>query len=133
MAGFVIIPALIMGAIIGLIEFFFVHQDEAGMRWFVHALHTIPVMMIFIFISMNLNWALGLIGIEDNFTMELIARIIIGIIAMVKIAGAAAIVSSTKIGEKKIHILIIGILVMAAPYLWDYVIKNLVGAYINVK
>ncbi len=124
----VIIPALIVGAVIGLIELFFVHQDEAGMGWLSHGLHAIPVMIFFIFISMNLNWALGFIGVKNNFTIELIARIVIGIIAMIKISAASAIVG--RIGEKKIHILIIGLLVMGAPYLWDYLLKDIAKQYL---
>ena len=46
-----------------------------------------------------------------------IPRIVIGIVAMVKIGSAAAIVG--RIGEKWYHTIIIGVLIIVAPYAWD--------------
>ncbi|MBN1503347.1 hypothetical protein JW930_07445 [Candidatus Woesearchaeota archaeon] len=115
---FVLIPALIMGGIIGLVELVFVHADERGMGWFVHGLHALPVTMLFVFVSMNVGWALNFlhIGIAENIWVDLGVRFVIALIAMLKIAGAAAIAG--RVGEKIIHTLIIGVLVFAAPYVW---------------
>ena len=127
MTQFVIMPAIVMGTILGIIELYFVHQDESGLGWLSHGLHAIPTMIIFIFIAMNLKWALAFVNMHENFWADLGARVIIGFIAMAKIAGAASITG--KVGERKIHILIIGVLVMASPYLWDYFVKDLVKQY----
>lgn len=113
-----IIPALVMGGIIGLVELLFVHADERGMGWFIHGLHALPVTMLFVFVSMNVGWALNFlhIGIVGNMWVDLGVRLVIAIIAMLKIAGAAAIAG--RVGEKFIHTLLIGALVFVAPYVW---------------
>lgn len=128
---------VIMGAIIGILELSFVHADERGMGWLGHGLHAIPTMMIFIFVSMNLNWAMGKIGYpEANLNIWVVVglRVLIGLIAAIKIGGAAAIAG--RIGEKFYHSAIIGALVAAAPYIWltnpglglGEIVKNLVPA-----
>lgn len=116
--GIVLFPALIMGVIIGLVEVFFVHEDEVGMGWFMHAMHAIPFTLFFVFVSMNIGFVLGLLnlGITENIWVDLGIRVVVGIVAMVKIAGAAAIVG--RIGEKWYHTLIIGVLIILAPYAW---------------
>lgn len=128
--GLVLIPAIIMGLLIGLIETFFVHASEAGMGWLGHAAHALPVTVIFVFISMNLTWFFALIhlNIMMNFWIQLGIRVLIGIIAMVKIAGAAAIAG--RVGEKKIHVLIVGMLIIAAPYIWEYLLAGILGKYV---
>ena len=117
--GIVLFPALIVGVIIGLVEVFFVHEDEVGMGWFMHAMHAIPFTLFFVFASMNISFVLGLLnlGITESIWVDLGIRIGVGIIAMVKIAGAAAIVG--RIGEKWYHTLIIGVLIILAPYAWE--------------
>ncbi len=116
--GIVLFPALIVGVIIGLVEVFFVHEDEVGMGWFMHAMHAIPFTLFFVFVSMNISFVLELlnVGITENIWVDLGIRIVVGIVAMVKIAGAAAIVG--RIGEKWYHTLIIGVLIILAPYAW---------------
>lgn len=123
-------PAILMGLVLSIIEIGFVHADEAGMHWLTHALHAVPAMFIFTFIAMNIGWALGLIGFAENFMVDLGARILIGIIAMVKIGAAASITGKGGVGEKKMHILIIGLLVMASPYVWIYALDPIIGQFI---
>ncbi len=123
-----ILPAVVMAVVIGLIELVFVHADERGMGWLGHGLHALPVMFIFIFISMNIGWALGLIGMHETLWLDIGVRVLIGIIAMIKIGTAAAIAG--KVGEKKFHVLIIGLLVIAAPYIWQYALEGLIGKYL---
>jgi hypothetical protein len=118
-AGLLIGGPIILGAILGIIELSFVHADERGMGWLGHGLHAIPTMMLFIFVSMNLNWALGKIGYpEANLNVWVVVglRVLIGLIAAIKIGGAAAIAG--RIGEKFYHSAIIGALVAVAPYVW---------------
>mgnify|MGYP001247198620 CR=1 FL=1 len=118
-AEFLVGGPIVLGAIIGIIELTFVHSDERGMGWLGHGLHAIPTMMFFIFISMNLNWALSKIGYpEANLGIWVVVglRVFIGLVAAIKIGGAAAIAG--RIGEKFYHSAIIGALVAVAPYIW---------------
>lgn len=114
---FVIIPALIMGGIIGLIELFFVHADEIGMGWFMHGLHALPATMLFTFASMNMTWVHSLIpALAKNFWMDIGIRAAIAVFAMFKIQAAAAIAG--RVGERIHHTVIIGCLIFASPYIW---------------
>lgn len=119
--GIVLVPTLLMGLIIGLLEVFFVHSDETGMGWFMHGLHALPFTMLFVFVSMNISFVFSLLNlaITEVWYVDLGVRIAIGIIAMIKIAGAAAIVG--RVGEKWYHTIIIGALIIVAPYIWDFV------------
>lgn len=118
---FVWIAPLFMGVIIGLIELFFVHADERGMGWLGHGLHALPVMIILIVISMNISFFAGLLNfaIDDNFWVNLIVRLLLGIIATVKVLSAAAIAGP--VGEKKWHGMVIGALIAGAPYIWVFI------------
>ena len=102
-APLIIVPALFLGGIIGIIELFFVHADERGMGWLGHGLHALPATMFFTFISMNVSYALSLVGqsVSVNWQIELAVRVVIAIIAMLKISAAAAIVG--RVGEKFGH------------------------------
>jgi len=128
----VIVPALIMGTIIGLIELFFVHSDEQsmGILWLTHGLHAVPFAIIFVFINMNVEWAAGLLGFKltQSIYVEAAVRIVIGLLAMVKVASAAALVRGSMIGEKMIHSLMIGVLVAVSPYLAPFIITPLCKA-----
>jgi len=119
----VLIPVLVIGLILGIIELIFVHSDESGMGWMKHGIHAIPTMIIFIFISMNLSFVYGLIGWEPSLLYEILIRSVIGILAMFKIAGAAAVAG--RVGEKMWHVIIIGVLVMVAPFIWELLICNM--------
>jgi len=113
----VIIPVIVIGLILAILELIFVHQDESGMGWMKHGLHAIPTMFIFIFISMNIPLVLSLVGWKDNMWINIGIRVVVGIIAMIKIGAAAAVAG--RVGEKLPHTLIIGALIMVSPYLWE--------------
>jgi len=123
MADFAIIPVLVLGAVLGVLELIFVHQDEAGMGWLKHGLHALPTMFVFLFISMNIQWVLGLFGMKENLWLDIGIRVVIGIIAMAKISAAAAVAG--RVGEKLPHTIIIGVLVMAAPFIWEIIACNI--------
>jgi len=114
---FVIIPVLVIGVILGLLEMIFVHQDEAGMGWLKHGIHALPTMLIFIFIAMNITWVESLLGWQDKLWLTIGIRVLIGIIAAVKIKGAAAVAG--RVGENWPHVLIIATLVVVAPFIWE--------------
>ena len=123
-------PSIAIGLILGVVELIFLSKDEAGMHWLKHGLHAIPAMLVFTFIAMNISWALHLIGVADNFWIDLGARVVIGLIAMIKIKAAASITGKGGVGESFIHTLIIGILIMVSPYIWEYLLADLIGKYI---
>ena len=77
---------------------------------------------------MNAPYVLGLINLAINAWITIGVQVLIAIIAMIKIGGAAAITG--KVGEKKSHILIIGILVGASPYIWQYGLEPILGPLI---
>ncbi len=132
---FVIIPALIMGGIIGLIELFFVHADEIGMGWFMHGLHAIPATMFFTFVSMNISWVHSVIpALASNFWIDMGIRAAVAVLAMFKIQAAAAIAG--RVGERIHHTIIIGCLIFASPYIWLLVgplFKPLLGTATKTK
>ncbi len=123
MADFALIPVLVLGIVLGLLELIFVHQDEAGMGWLKHGLHALPVMFVFLFISMNIGWVLGFFGMAEKLWLDIAIRVVVGIIAMAKISAAAAVAG--KVGEKLPHTIVIGILVMAAPFIWEIIACNI--------
>lgn len=135
MAEFVLVPALVMGAIIGIVELLFVHSDEhaMGMTWLAHGLHAIPFTILFVFVSMNISFVFGLLGlaIAENFLVNMVVRAIVAVIAMLKVAGAAAIAPGARgVGQKLPHTIIIGALIFAAPYAWEYALAGIIGPYL---
>ena len=126
MDGLLIMPAIVFGLLLGILELYFLSVDERGMHWFQHGMHALPVMMIFVFISFNVGFIFELIGMDGNFVLYLGARILIGIIAMVKIKAAASITGKGGVGESWTHVLIIVALLMAGPYIWEYLLADLV-------
>ena len=113
----VILPVIILGLILAILEIVFVYQDEGSMHPLTHAMHALPAMFIFIFISMNVSFVLGLFNMQTNLWLTIGIRVIVGIIAMAKIAGAVAVAGP--VGEKLPHTLIIGALIIAAPFIWE--------------
>jgi hypothetical protein len=111
-AGMIIMPALVVGAIIGLIEMIFVHSDEIAMGWFYHGLHALPFTMAFVWVNMNVNFAYSFLHLPfaENFWIDLGIKAAISIIAMLKIQTAAAIAG--RVGERFYHTLIIGALIL---------------------
>ena len=130
MAEFMILPPLVFGVLLGLLELYFLSIDERGMHWLQHGLHAMPVMFIFTFVSFNVGWVLNLVGLAGNFAIYLGLRIAIGLIAMVKIKAAASITGKGGVGESWTHVLIIVALLIAGPYIWEYALAGLVGQYL---
>jgi hypothetical protein len=129
MAGIVIVPVIVLGLALAILELIFVHQDESGMGWLKHGIHAVPTMLIFIFISMNIPYVESLLKWKASIWITIGIRVLIGIIAAAKISAAAAVAG--RVGEKLPHTLIIAGLIMVAPFAWEIVactlpfIKNL--------
>jgi hypothetical protein len=122
-ASLTIIPVLILGVILGILEMVFVHKDEAGMGWLKHGFHAIPTMIIFIFISMNIDYVIGLVGWTPQAWMTIAIRVVVGLLAAIKIAAAAKVAG--RVGEKLPHTLVIAALVMVAPFAWELLLCNI--------
>jgi len=122
----VIVPVIIMGLILAFLEMIFINQDEAGMGWLKHGLHAIPTMLVFIFISMNVPLVESMLGTANTLWIVIAVRVVIGLIAIVKIKAAAAVAG--RVGENWPHVLIIGALVIAAPFIWDIIAPNVCNA-----
>ncbi|MBI4149983.1 hypothetical protein HY488_01115 [Candidatus Woesearchaeota archaeon] len=123
-ASLVFFPAISLGIIIGILELIFVHSDEPGMGWFKHGLHAIPTMLVLLFVSFNIGPVSQMVGypLEESFALNLGVRILLGIIATVKVKAAAAIAGkASSFGEKFWHAAVIGLLIAAAPYIWVFV------------
>ena len=131
MAQFLIIPPIVFGLLLGLLELYFLSKDERGMHWFQHGMHAMPVMFLFVFLSFNITWALSFIpGVADNFAIYLAARVGIGLIAMIKIKAAASITGKGGVGESWAHVFIIAGLLVAGPYIWELALADLVGPHL---
>jgi hypothetical protein len=125
-----LLPAIVMGSLIGLIELFFVHMDERGLGWLSHGLHALPIAFAFTFVAMNLSYAANLVGfaLHETFWVDLGLRAGLGVVAAIKVKSAAAIVKGhNSVGEKMSHALIVGALIAASPYLWELVAPLMPG------
>jgi len=98
MADVLILPAIYMGLVLGLYEFFAIHKDLAfrGSHFLKHFWHSLLVTMLFIFVLMNMNFvfesipALSTIPFLGN---EIVVRVIIGLITILsEVVETAAIV-----------------------------------------
>jgi hypothetical protein len=118
-----LLVALFMGAIIGLVELFFVHADERGLGWLSHGLHALPVAMIFTFIAMHVHMVYPYIGIKaGNIWLDGGLRFVLGLVAALKVKSAAAVIQGhSNVGEKLGHALIVGALIAASPYIYAFI------------
>ena len=117
-----LLAALFMGAIIGLIELFFVHADERGLGWLSHGLHALPTAMIFTFIAMHIHMVYPYIGLKNpSIWVDGGLRVVLGLIAAIKVKSAAAVIQGhSNVGEKLWHALAIGALIAASPYIYAF-------------
>ncbi len=129
MAEFLVMPALVMGVLIGLYEAILLHRDvKVPTHRFGHMIHAFGFAIIAVFATMNVSWVL------ENFTFlqnimfisnPLVLQIVIGVIAMVKIHGTSAAIKTTVGGasvgmrETWAHSFMIGALIVLAPYIWN--------------
>ena len=137
-----IIGPLVFGAVIGLYELILVHRDEnfRGSHWLTHGLHAVFWAMLAVFATMNAEF------VYDNLTFLhdipfvssiLVFRIFIGLLTIIKVHAASAVVKTT-IGSSKglkqtwAHSLVVGVLVVIAPYVWP-VIQPVLEPYFAAK
>lgn len=121
-------PVIGIGIILGLYELLLIHRDESfrGSHWLGHGTHSVVVMIIALFAVMNTEYFLEITGlISMNIPLisnVLVVRIAIGFILAIKMWGVSSVIKGgggvKGMHEGLIHILIISILVVAAPYYW---------------
>jgi hypothetical protein len=131
MAELVIYPALYMGLVIGLYELILVHRDEnfRGSHWFSHGLHAVAWAMAAIFAVMNVPYIFTLFPALANIKFignELVFRIAIGLVTMIKIHSAAAVIKAASgggrtIGQTWAHSFVVAVLIVASPYIWPLI------------
>ncbi len=130
MAEVLILPAVYMGFVIGLYEFFAIHKDLAfrGSHFLKHFWHSLIVTMVFIFALMNISFVLESIPALANIPFignEIVLRVIVALITILKVHGAGVVARGAggmgSIGETWAHALIITALIQAAPFAWPLI------------
>lgn len=137
----VIYPALYMGLIIGLYELILIHRDESfrGSHWLSHGLHSVGWAMAAIFAVMNAEYVYGAIPALKGIPLLSniwIFRSAIGLITLIKIHGAAAVVKAgggmgKGIGETWAHSLVVTVLIVLSPVIWP-MLMPIVSKYLPV-
>jgi len=130
-ADLLIGPALFLGLIIGAYEAIVVHRDvTVPTHRFTHMIHALVLSVLFVFASMNVDFVLSIIPALKNIPIigsPLIVRVIIGLIATIKIHIISKVIPGTTTGAIKgmsetwLHSLLIGALIVAAPYLYPFI------------
>ena len=125
--GFIIIPALIMGIIIGILEIIFVYKDVPH-RWVSNILHAFIFSIFFVFINMNVEYVFILFNWSLPFPIYFI-YLFIGLVAFIKIYGAIRIKVPQTAEDKRrmscggrfIHTCVIALLIATSPYIWKFI------------
>ncbi|MEK6862897.1 MAG: hypothetical protein AABW57_01910 [Nanoarchaeota archaeon] len=140
MAELQYIGPLVMGIIIGLYELILVHRDEnfRGSHWLSHGLHSVFWAMLAVFATMNAEFVYANLTFLQNIPYLnniLVFRIFIGLLTLIKVHAASAVVRTT-IGSSKglkqtwAHSLIVAALVVLSPYIWPF-IAPVVSPYLS--
>lgn len=130
MAELILGPAIALGAIIGLYEATIVHRDvQVASHRFGHTIHAFLLSIIFVFAAMNVEFVLSIIPALNSVPLvnnPHMFRVIIGLIAAIKIHGVSKAIqgmgsSSVGLGETWFHSLLVGGLIIGAPYAYPVV------------
>ncbi len=125
-----IVPPIVAGLIIGIYEIILIHRDvQVASHRFGHSIHAIFFAIIACFFTFNVPVFFQLVPAIKSWPIlgsEVGVRILIGIIAAIKIHGVSAALktsgfSSQGMKETWVHSLIVGLLTSAAPYVWPFV------------
>ncbi len=138
MADVLILPAVYMGLVLGLYEFFAIHKDLAfrGSHFLKHFWHSLLITMFFIFVLMNIDFvfeAVPSLATVPFLGNPIVVRVIIGLVTILKVHGSGVVARGAggigSIGETWVHALIITGLIQAAPFVWPLV-KGLLEQYL---
>jgi len=136
MVEFVVMPAIVMGVVIGLYEVLLIQRDvKVATHKLAHSVHAFGFAIIAIFATMNTEWLLQTFTFLQGIPLlgtPIVLQILVGIIAMIKIHGASAAIKSSVggavgLGETWAHSFIVGALIVAAPYIWPFIAPILPG------
>lgn len=131
-------PSLALGIIIGAYEAIIIHRDvSVPTHRFGHMAHAFILSILFVFCSMNAQYVLDLIPALASIPILGTAiglQIAVGIIAAIKIHGVSRAIKSgsagTGLGETWFHSVLIGALIVAAPYAYP-VIEPILPSWIK--
>ncbi len=131
----IIIPSILLGVLIGLYEALLVHRDvTVPTHRFGHMIHALLFAVAATFASMNVSFVLSYLPSVQAISWlsnDLIIRLIIGVVAVIKIHAASKVIQGTigagsvGLAERWSHSLIIGVLIVAAPYVYPFVQNSL--------
>lgn len=123
-------PSLALGLIIGIYEALVIHRDvKTPTHRFMHSLHAIILSLIFVFCTMNAPFVLKLIPALAKIPIlgtVIGMQIAIGLLAAIKIHAVSRAVQTGSapgglLGETWFHSILIGALIVAAPYAYPLV------------
>lgn len=127
----IIIPAIAVGAVIGLYEAIILHRDvSVPTHRFGHTLHAFAYAILAVFVTMNTAYVYNTFAFLHGLSFlqyPIVFQGIIGVITMIKIHGASKVIqsrygmASVGLAETWTHSFIIGGLVVAAPYIWPFI------------
>ena len=129
-SAIIIMPAVAIGAVIGLYEAIILHRDvSVPTHRFGHTIHAFIYAIIAVFITMNTMWVYNTFAFLHSvpgIQYPIVFQGIVGIITMIKIHGASKVIqskygmASVGLAETWTHSFIISGLVVAAPYIWPF-------------
>lgn len=122
-------PAIALGAIIGAYEALIIHRDvTVPTHRMGHMIHALILSMAFVFATMNTEFVLSLMPALAAIPVlgsVLGLQIAIGLVAAIKIHGVSKAVktggTAAGLGETWFHSILIGALIVAAPYAYPVV------------
>jgi hypothetical protein len=122
-------PSLALGVIIGAYEAIIIHRDvTVPTHRFGHMTHAFLLAILFVFCTMNAQFVLDLIPALQAIPVLGTAiglQIAVGLIAAVKIHGVSRAIKTggggAGLGETWFHSILIGALIVAAPYAYPVV------------
>ena len=122
-------PALALGFIIGAYEAIIIHRDvTVPTHRFGHMIHALLLAILFVFVTMNVEFVLANIPFLTTIPLlgtALGLRIAVGLLAAIKIHGVSRAlktsVAGRGLGETWFHSILIGALIVAAPYIYPAV------------
>lgn len=127
-AQLIIMPALVCGLAIGIYEALLLHRDvHVPTHRFGHTLHALVYALIATFFTMNSAFIYANFAFLHKIPLlqhVIVFQIAVGLITVAKVHGASAAIRGSfgggSLGMKEtwVHSLVIGALIVAAPYVW---------------
>ena len=123
-----LLPPIVLGLAIGAYEAILIHRDvTVPTHRFGHSIHAVGLAIIACFITMNTQYVVNNVAFLQTlgfFGQPIVLQIIVGLFMVVKIHATSRAIqgsiggASVGLGETWAHSLIIGGLIVAAPYAW---------------